>query len=157
MPAKNNDIIFLSALIKLTTRPNYKSATKQVVELFKERKNPTIATAKKIIEHFGSKRMNINALEKLKEYRNAESLTGILSRNKKSTKSFVKGTINTIVKCIQIRQGIITYYNKRYHRTTPQTYEIEAKSKTEATEKYNSIFMMILKTRIHIIKVCVIL
>ena len=135
MPTKRQEITFLSTPITLGSQTNrYNNEMKQVVELFKERKIPTVATARKIIDLLGSKnkKTNIKGLERFEEYKTAETLTGRLTRNTKPTKYFVKGTINTTHKYVQVRKGQTTDYGRRYHRTTPHTYEIEAKPQAEA-------------------------
>ena len=96
---------------------------KQVVELFKERKIPTVATAREIIDLLSSKnkKTNIKGLEHFEEYNTAETLTGRLTRNTKPTKYFVKGTIETTDKCVQVRRGQTTDYGRRYQKATPHT------------------------------------
>ena len=108
MPSKRQEITFLNTIITLSSQPNrYKNALKQVVELFKERKIPTVATTRKIIDLLGSKnkKTNINGLERFEEYKTAETLTGRLTRNTKPTQYFVKGTIKTTDKYVRIRRG----------------------------------------------------
>ena len=56
IPSKRHDITFLNTLITLSPQTNrYKNGMKQVVELFKERKIPTLATARKIVDMLESK------------------------------------------------------------------------------------------------------
>ena len=96
---------------------------KQVVELFKERKIPTVATAGNIIDLLRSKnkKTNIKGLERFEEYKTAETFTGILTRNTNPTKYFVKGTRKTTDKYVQVRRGQITDYCRICHRATPHT------------------------------------
>jgi len=77
-------------------------------------------------------------LERFEEYKTAEKLTGRLTRNTKATKHFVKGTIKTTGKYVQVRRGQTTDYGRRYHRATPHTYEIEAKTNAEDEDTINS-------------------
>ena len=138
MPTKRQEITFLNTLITLSSQTNrYKNEMKQVVELFKERKIPTVATARKIIDMLGSKNKKTNSkgLERFEEYKTAETLTGRLTRNTKPTKYFVKGTIKTTDKYVQVRRGQITDYGRIYHRAMPHTYEIDSKTEAEAEEK----------------------
>ena len=56
MPIKKQEITFLNTLITLSSQTNrYKNEMKQVVELFKEWKIPTVATAREIIDSLSSK------------------------------------------------------------------------------------------------------
>ena len=56
MPTKRQEMTFLNTLITLSSQTNrYIIEMKQVVELFKERKIPTVATARKITDLLGSK------------------------------------------------------------------------------------------------------
>ena len=71
MTTKRQEITFPNTLITLSSQTNtYKNEMKQVVELFKERKMPTVATARKIADLSGSTntKTNINGLEKSEEY-----------------------------------------------------------------------------------------
>ena len=141
MLTKRQEITFLNTLITLSSQTyRYANEMKQVVELFKERKIPTKTTARKILDLLGStnKKTNIKGLERFEEYTTAETLIGRLTRNTKPTKNFVKGTIKITDKYVQVRRGQITDYGIIYHRATPHTYEIEAKTKAEAEEKINS-------------------
>ena len=118
MPAKRHEIAFLKTLITLSTQTNrYNNAMKRFVDLFKERKIPAVATARKN-DLLGSKnkKTNIKGLERFEEYRTAETFTGRLTRNTKPTKYFVKGTMNATVNYVQTRRGHITDYGRRYHR-----------------------------------------
>ena len=81
---------------------------------------------------------NIKGLERFEEYTTAETLTGRLTGNTKPIKYFGKETINTTDKYVQVRRGQIADYGRRYHRATPHTYQIEAKTKAEAEETLNS-------------------
>jgi len=103
----------LIALSPQTTR--YKNEMKQVVEFF------TVATTRKIIDLLGSKnkKTNIKGLERFQEYKTAETCTGRLARNTKPTKYFVKGTIKTTHKYVQVRRGQITDYGAGNHRAAP--------------------------------------
>ena len=114
---------------------------KQVVDLFKERKIPTVATARKIIHLLGpkNKKTNITGLERLEEYKTAETPTGRLTIHTKPTKNFIKGTINTITTYFHTKKGKGIEYGKTYHRAMPQTYEIEAKTTQEAEEQYKQL------------------
>ena len=78
MPTKRQAMIFLNTLITLSSQTNrYKNEMKQVVELFKERKIPTVATARKIIDLLGSKtKTKTKGLERFEEYKSAETLIG---------------------------------------------------------------------------------
>ena len=55
MPIKKRDITFLNTLITLSSQTRYKNEMKHVVELFNERKIPTLATSRKIIDSLSSK------------------------------------------------------------------------------------------------------
>ena len=137
MPTTRQEITFFNTLIALSSQTNrYKNEMKQVIELFNERKIPTVATARKIIVLLGSKnkKTNIKGLERFEEYKTAETLIGRLTRNTKPTKYFVKRTIKTTDKYVQVRRRQTSDYGSRYHRATPHTCEIEAKTKAEAEE-----------------------
>ena len=120
MPTKRQEITFLNTLITLSPQTNrYKIEMKQVVELFKERKIPTVATARKIIDLLGSKnkKTNIKGLERFEEYKTAETITGRLTRNTQPTKYFIRGSVNIVDKHVQVRRGITTDYGRIYHDT----------------------------------------
>ena len=104
--------------------------------MFKERKIPTVATARKRIDLLGSKnkQTSITGLERFEEYKTAETFIGRLTRNTKPTKYFVKGRIKSTDKYVQVRRWQITDCDRRSHRATPHTYEVEAKTKAEADE-----------------------
>ena len=75
MPNKRQEIAFLKKLITLSPRTNiYKYEMKHVVELFKERKIPTVEKARKLIDLLGSKnkKTNIKGLERLAQYENKQ-------------------------------------------------------------------------------------
>ena len=56
MPTKRQEITFSNTLITLSPQTNIcKNEMEQVVELFKEHKIPTVATARKVIDLLGSK------------------------------------------------------------------------------------------------------
>ena len=79
MPTRRQEITFLNTLITLSSQANrYKNEMKQVVELLKECRIPTVATARDIIGMLGSKnkKTNIKGLERFEEYKTAETLTG---------------------------------------------------------------------------------
>ena len=61
MPTKRQNITFLNILITLSPQTNrYNNEMKHVIELFKERKIPTVATARRIIYLLGSKNKQNN-------------------------------------------------------------------------------------------------
>jgi hypothetical protein len=84
---------------------------------------------------YKNKKTNLKGLERFEEYKTAETLTGRLTRNTKPTKYFVKGTIKTTEKYVQVRRGQTTDYGRISHRAEPRTYEIEAKIKAEAEKR----------------------
>ena len=139
MLVKKSEITFSNTLTTLTSRPTYKNEMKQVVVLFKERKIPTLATARKIIDGLGSKnkKTNITALERLEGYRNSETLSGRLTRltGDRITKHFVRGVIHTTSKYTQTRKRQITAYGRRYHNNFPYNYELEAKTKRKRKQR----------------------
>ena len=100
MPVKRQETAFLNTLTLSPQTNIYNNEMKQVVDLFKERKIPNVATARKIIDLLGSKnkKTNVKGLERFEEYTTADTLTGILTRNTKPTKYSIKGTTNTITK-----------------------------------------------------------
>jgi len=72
MPTKRQEIKLLNTLITLSPQTNsYKNEMKRVIELFKERKIPIVATAWKIVDLLGSKnkKTNIKGLERLEGYK----------------------------------------------------------------------------------------
>ena len=61
MPTKRHEITLLSTLITLSPQTNrYKKEMKQVLELYKEHKIPTVATARNIMNLLGSKKKKTN-------------------------------------------------------------------------------------------------
>ena len=135
---KRQDITFLNTLITLSPQTNrYKNEMKQVVELFKERRIPTVATAKKIIDLLGStnKKANIKGLERFEEYKIAETPTGRLTRNKKPTKYSVKGTIKTTDKDVQVRRGQTTDYGQTMAEDTIEQRHARMRSKQKQKQK----------------------